>query len=91
MTRAGCTHDCVQGRYCTCDALMAGVNMEQVTRAALGLRRWWLEFDCAGSPLVWKGEAANESAAESRARNELAADHPELTPASRLVACLEQS
>ena len=88
---SGCTHDCRQGRDCTCARLMATVNMEHVTRQALGLRRWRLEYDCNGRPFVWAGEAANESAADSLARHHLTNDQADFRSSDAvLTTCVEQ-
>jgi hypothetical protein len=47
------------------------LDMVAVTRQALGLREWWLEYDCHGAPFTWRGQAANESAADTVARGAL--------------------
>jgi hypothetical protein len=54
----------------------------------LRARGWWLEFEAGGAPLVWTGVAADERAAEQRAREELSRDHPGSVGA--LVACIER-
>lgn len=70
--------------------LYAHLDMDLVARRALGLREWRLEYDCHGAPVTWRGEAANEAAADSRARSELAAKVPTFNPAeATLTICLE--
>lgn len=66
------------------------IDMDRVTRAALGLRRWQLEYDCHGRPFVWTGEAANEAAADSCARHQLATREAAFVAAeATLTACME--
>ena len=54
------------------------------------LRSWHLEYDCHGAPYTWRGEAANEAAADSVARHQLAHRLAGFIAAeATLTACLE--
>ena len=60
------------------------------SEAVGGLRTWHLEYDCHGAPYTWRGQAANEAAADTVARGELAHKVAGFTAAeATLVACLE--
>lgn len=62
-----------------------------LSRVAIDLRGWWLEFDNDGAPVIWHGEAADEKTAETCARNELARKHADFDrEGARLVACIER-
>lgn len=66
------------------------LDMDLVARRALGLREWWLEYDCHGAPFVWRGEAKNEAAADSLARHDLSVKHATFNAAeATLTSCLE--
>lgn len=65
------------------------VNMDQVTREALGLRRWRCEFTCEGRPFVAEVEAANEAAAHSLARHELRGEAGFSSQRATLTACVQ--
>lgn len=68
------------------------LDMDHVTRAALGMRAWHLEYDCQGVPFTWRGQAGNESAADSLARHALSVTHHGFnTEKATLTACLEFS
>jgi hypothetical protein len=75
----------------TADIGPISLDMNSVTRTALGLRAWRLEFDSEGVPFVWEGLAANQGAAESMARRELADQWAGFNRIlARVTACLEQ-
>lgn len=65
------------------------LDMEAVTREALGLRRWRCEFTCDGTPYTMTVEAANESAAGSRALHELRGEPGFSAQRAMLTACVQ--
>jgi hypothetical protein len=64
---------------------------ERCLRRDCPIRAWWLEFDCDGVPVTWRGNAASERDAEQRARDELSHRVDAFNgTGARLVACLER-
>lgn len=69
------------------------IDMEHVTRTALaaGMRAWYFEYTCHGKPFHWRGQAANESAADTLARHDLSVKHHTFNSAEAILAvCLEE-
>lgn len=68
-----------------------GHGLEACIRPDCPIRGWWLEFDCDGTPVAWRGNAASEKAAEQLARSELARRSEVFNRSTaRLTACLER-
>jgi hypothetical protein len=65
------------------------VDMNQVTREAMGLRVWRCEFACQGMTFLARVEAANEAAAHSLARHELRGVEGFSSQFATLIACVE--
>ncbi len=65
------------------------LDMDQVTREALGLRRWRCELTCQGVPYVAEVEADNEAAAHSLARHVLRGEPGFASQHATLTACVQ--
>ena len=64
-------------------------QLQDETPAPVAARSWRLEFDCAGAPFIWTGQAGTEREAVNLARGAMYRQGDIDQDAARLVVCLE--